>query len=161
LGALQERGHAICGDAARAIIQNRRKLGLSPRPGAAEFAQQVLDADIVGFVRHATTQGYVFYERGVIDSLGMLSEVSPLDASELESWLSRYAYHPRAFILPPWSAIYTNDAERDHTFAHAEEVHAATAAWYRRCGYQLVEVPKVSVAERCEYVLQSLARSDA
>jgi predicted ATPase len=161
LVALQDRGYSIVGDAARAIIQNRRKLGLSPRPGAAEFAQEVLDADIDGFVRHATTPGYVFYERGVLDSLGMLSHVVPLGESELDSWLSLYPYFPKVFILPPWSEIYTNDAERDHTFAHAEKVHAAAAAWYRSCGYQLFEVPRVSVAERCAYVLQVLASTDA
>ena len=29
--------------------------------------------------------------------------------------------------------------------------------WYQRCGYGVVEVPKVGVAERCVYVLQALA----
>jgi predicted ATPase len=64
--------------------------------------------------------------------------------------------------LPPWKEIYTNDAERDHTFEHAEWVNSITLAWYHRLGrYQLIEVPRVSVAERCTYVLQVLANSDA
>jgi hypothetical protein len=52
-----------------------------------------------------------------------------------------------------------NDAERDHTFEHAEWVYSITQAWYRRCRYQLIELPKVSVAERCTFVLQALADS--
>jgi hypothetical protein len=30
-------------------------------------------------------------------------------------WLSKYQYFPKVFVLPPWKAIYVNDAERDHT----------------------------------------------
>jgi predicted ATPase len=61
------------------------------------------------------------------------------------------------FLLPPWKAIYVNDAERDHPFEHAEWVNGITEEWYRRCRYELIEVPKVSVAERCRYVLDALA----
>jgi predicted ATPase len=35
-------------------------------------------------------------------------------------WLSKYQYFPKVFVLPPWKAIYENDAERDHTFEHAD-----------------------------------------
>ena len=76
-------------------------------------------------------------------------------------WLSKYQYCSKVFLLPPWKAIYVNDAERDHTFEHAEWVNRITQEWYRRRRYQLIEVPKVSVAERCTYVLQPLANSEA
>jgi len=33
--------------------------------------------------------------------------------------------------------------------------------WYRRCGYQVHEVPMVPVDERCTFVRQALADSDA
>jgi len=61
------------------------------------------------------------------------------------------------FVLPPWKAIYVNDAERDHTFEHVESVHRITLEWYRRCGYTLIEIPRVSVTDRCTYVLQALS----
>jgi len=80
----------------------------------------------------------------------------------LNTWLSTYQYFPKVFHLPPWKEIYTNDAERDHTFEHTEWVNSITQEWYRRLdGYQLVEAPKVSVDERCTFVLQALATSDA
>ena len=90
----------------------------------------------------------------------MLDGVAPLSDSELSTWLSTYQYCSKAFMLPPWKAIYANDAERDHTFEHAERVYDITRAWYRRCGYQVIEVPRVSVAERCAYVLRALADND-
>jgi predicted ATPase len=159
--ALQARGYTIVGDSARTIIQGRRRRGLSPRPEAYEFAHETLRMDIENFVRHAATPGHVFFDRSVLDALGFLDGVTPLNDGELSMWLSKYPYCSKVFVLPPWKAIYVNDAERDHTFEHAESVYRATQEWYRRCRYPLIEVPRVSVAERCAYVLQELAKSDA
>jgi predicted ATPase len=159
--ALQAHGYTIVGDSARTIIQDRRRRGLSPRPNAYEFAHEVLQMDIENFVHHAAIPDHVFFDRSVLDALCMLDHVTPLKESELSMWLSKYQYYSKVFVLPPWRAIYTNDAERDHTFEHAEWVNSVVQEWYRRCQYQIIEVPKVSVAERCTYVLQTLANSDA
>jgi predicted ATPase len=160
LQALQARGYTIAGDSARTIIQDRRRLGLSPRPNAYEFAHEVLRLDIENFVRHTAPPSHVFFDRSVIDSLCLLDHIAPLTEIELSRWLSKYPYCSKVFLLPPWKTIYNNDAERDHTFEHAESVYRTTQAWYRRCRYQLIEVPRVSVEERCAYVLEALADID-
>jgi predicted ATPase len=160
--ALQARGYTIVGDSARAIIQDRLRRGLSPRPNADEFTHETLRMEIENFVHHAATPGHVFFDRSVLDALYSLDQLTPLNERELNTWLSKYQYYPKVFLLPPWKEIYTNDAERDHTFEHAEWVYSITQEWYRRLDqYQLIEVPKVSVAERCTYILQALANSDA
>jgi predicted ATPase len=160
--ALQARGYTIVGDSPRTIIQDRRRRGLSPRPNAHEFAHQTLRMDIENFVHHAATPGYVFFDRSVLDALYGLHRVAPLNENELSMWLSKYQYCSKVFILPPWKAIYVRDDERDHTFEHAESVYSILQEWYRRLDrYQVIEVPKVSVEERCTYVLQALASSDA
>lgn len=159
--ALQARGYTIVGDSPRTIIQDRRRRGLSARPNPYEFAQETLAKDVENFVQHAATPGHVFFERSVLDALCGLNGVAALNESELSAWLSKYEYCSKVFLLPPWKAIYVQDAERDHTFEHAEWVYDITRQWYRRIGrYQLIEVPKVSVAERCTYVLEALANSD-
>jgi predicted ATPase len=160
--ALQARGYTIVGDSPRTIIQDRRRRGLSPRPNAHEFAHQTLRMDIENFVHHAATPGYVFFDRSVLDALCGLHRVVPLKENELSMWLSKYQYCSKVFILPPWKAIYVSDDERNHTFEHAESVYGTLQEWYRRLDrYQVIEVPKVSVEERCTYLLQALASSDA
>jgi predicted ATPase len=160
--ALQARGYTIVSDSPRAIIQDRIRRGLSPRPDAYEFAHETLRMDIENFVHHAATPGYVFFDRSVLDALCGLDRVAPLNESRLRLWLSTYRYCSKVFVLPPWQGIYVNDDERDHTFEHAESVYRILQDWYRRLDrYQVIEVPKVSVAERCTYVLQTLAHSDA
>jgi len=157
--ALRARGYSIASDSARTIIQDRRMHGLSPRPNAHEFAQEVLRMDVENFACHAATRGPVFYDRSILDALCMLDQMAPLNENELSGWLSKYQYSPKVFVLPPWEAIYTNDTERDQTFEQAELVNRSVQEWYRRCQYQIVEVPKVSVSERCTF--QALANSDA
>ncbi len=131
-------------------------------PHASESIHETLRMDIDNYVRHAATPGHVFFDRSVLDSLYGIDRLTPLSESELSTWLSTYPYVPKVFLLPSWQAIYTNDAERDHTFEHAEWVYSITLAWYHRLDrYQLIELPKVSVAERCTFVLEALADCDA
>jgi len=155
--ALQARGYTVVGDTARAIIQDRRRRGLSPRPDPHAFFEEMLRMDIENFVRHAANPGPVFFERGVLDALCGIDGVTALSERELSAWLSKYQYFPKVFLLPPWKAIYVNDAERDHTFEHAESVGRIAHEWYRRCGYQVLEVPMVPVDLRCTMVLEALA----
>ena len=118
------------------------------------FASAALEPTI--FVRQAANPGLVFFERGVLDALCSLNCITPMNDSELGIWLSKYPYYSKVFVLPPWKEIYENDAERDHTFEHAEWVHRTAQQWYRRCGYQVIEVPRASVDDRCSFVLQEL-----
>ena len=67
--ALQARGYTIVGDTARAVIQDRRRRRLSPRPEPYAFVKEVLRIDVENFVHHATTPDPVFFERGVLDAL--------------------------------------------------------------------------------------------
>jgi predicted ATPase len=157
IAALRERGYDCASDSARAIIQERVSQGLSPRPPAREFAELILSREVQQYRSKACSTGPVFFDRCVLDALAMLDEVGAVSRMELQTLLAEYAYFRTAFVFPPWEEIYATDAERDHTFAHAVNVHTAVTAWYRNCGYDLVEVPRGTVQERCDFILQRVA----
>jgi predicted ATPase len=161
LTALAARGYITVEESARAIIAERLARGESRRPELVTFAREILRRDIEKYVRQPPTPGWVFFDRGIVDALGMLQEVSPLSDTELQRTLASYRFHPSVFILPPWEAIYATDAERDQSFAEAVHVHAKVVAWYRTCGYLLHEVPCLPVPDRAHYVLDLLAESTA
>ena len=56
-------------------------------------------------------------------------------------------------MTPPWQEIYAQDEERHQDFAEAIATYETVVAGYVEAGYEPVEVPKVSVAERTEFVL--------
>ena len=112
LAELAARGYATVEESARAIIRERLARGASRRPDALAFAQEILRRDIEKYLRQPRTSKWVFFDRGLIDALGMLHEASPLPLIELETMLASYQFHATVFVLPPWKAIYANDAER-------------------------------------------------
>ena len=87
----------------------------------------------------------------------MLHDASPMPSAELKSILRTYPFHATVFVLPPWDAIYSTDAERDQSFADAVAVHGTVVRWYRSFGYTLDEVPRLPVRQRAEHVLRVLA----
>jgi len=150
-------GYATVDESARAVIAERLARGASPRPDALTFAQEILRRDIEKYLNQPRTAQWVFFDRGLIDALGMLYDASSLSSAELETLLASYEFHPTVFVLPPWEAIYANDTERDQSFADAVDVHARVVHWYRSCGYVLHEVPRLPVTQRAEHVLRTLA----
>lgn len=161
LAKLAEMGYITLGESARAIIAERLASGASRRPDSVTFAREILRRDIQKYLGQPRTREWVFFDRGIVDALGILHEVSPLPARELEATLASYPFHASVFILPPWEAIYTKDAERDQSFAEAVHVHAKVVRWYRSCGYVLHEVPRLSVSQRAEHVLRILGENAA
>ena len=157
LAELAAMGYATVEESARAIIAERRARGASPRPDPVAFAQEILRRDIQKYRDQPRTSGWVFFDRGLIEAIGMLDDVSPVPATELESMLAMYPFHSTVFVLPPWEAIYSTDAERDQSFTEAVSVHARVVRWYRSLGYLVDEVPRLSVRQRAEHVLRVLA----
>jgi predicted ATPase len=157
LAALAGMGYVTVEESARAIISERLARGTTPRPAAPAFAREILRRDVEKYLNQSRTPAWVFFDRGLIDALGMLDDASDLPVLERQSMLASYPFHPTVFVLPPWEAIYVNDAERDQSFADAVDVHRRIVDWYRSCGYALDEVPCVPVAERARHVLRVLA----
>lgn len=154
LESLEAQGHATVPEAARAIIRARRARGLSPRPQPLAFALLILRRELARYRRPPA--GSTFFDRGVVDAAWMLVQADPGREAQARAIVERHRYHPVAFLLPPWRAIYARDAERDQDFDEARRVHAALRDWYRACGYRVVEVPCAPVATRRDYVLAAL-----
>lgn len=156
LDILAARGHCVLEESARAIIRERLARKLPPRPAPREFAAEVMRRDVDNFRKALTAPGPVFFDRAMPDAMCMLDQAAPLERRRIEALAGRFAYHPQVFMFPPWEAIYCTDAERDQTFADAIEVFRMLCAWYRRCGYEVVEMPLASPDERCDFVLKML-----
>jgi predicted ATPase len=160
LGVLAALGYTTVEESARTIIAERLAAGHSRRPEPLTFAREVLRRDIEKYLRSTETTDWVFFDRGVVEALGLLHEASPFAADELAAMLTAYPFHQPVFILPPWKAIYAMDAERDHTFAEAVDVHTKVVKWYRSCGYGIREVPRLPAKQRAAYVLRILGAGD-
>lgn len=159
LEALKRRGYAVVSEVARAIIADRKANGLSARAAPIEFARAIVERDIDQYTSIRSGHVLVFFDRSLLDSLGMLAALGQLSDADRRRYLEQYPYHATAFILPPWREIYRTDLERDQTYEEAVRVYQSLRAWYIRCGYNVIDVPKRSIDERCQFVLESLGES--
>lgn len=161
LSELENRGYRCVPETARIIIKTRLEAGLSPRPKPEEFAKNILDADIANYANVSSNHEVVFFDRSIVDALGMLSMERAISDAALNNYLRDYPYHPTVFIFPPWQEIYQTDDERDQTFSEAIRVFEIIRSWYQKCGYSLLEMPLSSVANRIEFVEQYIAEARA
>ncbi|GAB6264489.1 hypothetical protein PSSHI_47330 [Photobacterium sp. R1] len=65
-------------------------------------------------------------------------------------------YNQNVFIFPPWESIYKNDVERQQDFIEAVATYQEMLYAYEKFGYDLVEVPKVSLRKRAEFILNNV-----
>ena len=156
LDALKTRGFYCVPDAARAIIKARVDSGLSPRPEPVEFANGIFTTDVANYQAVPSSQ-VCFFDRGVVDALGMLRQCKAMSEDEIDLKLRRYPYNRAVFLFPAWEEIYQTDAERDQTFSESLRVFESVKSWYSRCGYQLEEVPIGPVDERVAFIENSVA----
>ena len=111
------------------------------------------------YTHHQSANSTVFYDRGIPDIIGYLVTIHKAVPSHLDRALWQYRYYPKVFIFPPWREIYTQDNERKQPFHEAVRTYKAMEKIYAETGYKLIEVPKLPVRERVEFVLSESART--
>lgn len=153
--ALAASGHTVRPEAGRAIIRDQQAIGGRGLPWVdpALFAELMLAADLRSHAEGLAGRRNVFFDRGIPDIVGYLMLCGLPIPEPVERAARQLRYRRTVFFAPPWREIFTQDAERKQDFAEAERTYAAMAETYPRFGYELVELPRTSVAERVAFVL--------
>lgn len=146
-------------EAGRGIIRDQVAVGGSALPWAdrGAFADLMLSWDLRSYREAQAAPGTkaVFFDRGIPDVIGYLQ----LSGLPIPDYMRRAAetfrYADRVFVAPPWPEIFTQDAERKQTIEEAEATYRAMTDVYARFGYEMVTLPRLSVAERAAFVLTS------
>ena len=101
--------------------------------------------------------GPVIFDRGLPDTIGYLR----LEGLEAPAWMEeeawRLRYHRRVFVASPWKEIFGNDDERKQSWDVAVRTYEIMAELYAELGYELVELPRASVAQRAEFVIAEIS----
>ena len=155
LEALIRLGCTGIGEAGRAVIRQQRSIGGNGLPWAdrGEFSRLMFHHDLQAYRRARRHTGPVFFDRGIPDIIGYLRLCGLAVPARLARAARRYRYSSTVFILPPWPAIYTQDAERKQDLATAEATYRMMWDTYRACGYTPIPVPRLRVEDRARFVL--------
>ncbi|QBI51855.1 AAA family ATPase [Streptomonospora litoralis] len=156
---LAQAGYACAPESGRAVIREQLADGGRALPWVDPdlFAEFMLDRDLRSHGSATARTGPVLFDRGVVDVVGYLRLAGRPVPAHADAAARRFRYRPTVFVAPPWREIYRTDAERRQPPAEAERTHATMRAVYAEYGYDLVELPRVPVAERARFVIERVS----
>ncbi|WP_263353069.1 AAA family ATPase [Acidicapsa acidisoli] len=156
LSELNRRGHAVVEEPGRRIVQEETQRNGSALPWVDmdAFLHRAIELALADRATASTLEGWVFFDRGLIDAASGLQQLT--GEPVLASLSHAHRYHRRVFLTPPWPEIYQTDSERRHDLDLAIAEYTRLLDAYPSLGYEVFLLPKVSVEERADFVLNIL-----
>lgn len=161
LAELGARGFATVEEPGRRIVsQELAGEGKAlPWVDLAAFARLAIEIAIADRQAAAMNDAWTFFDRGLIDAAVALELATQETVARRVS--VDHPYYRTVFMTPPWPDIYEGDAERRHSLSDAVAEYERLVEAYPALGYQVIVLPKVSVAERADFVLSTLGSAEA
>lgn len=158
ISALAAAGVATSAEIGRAVIREQAAVGGTALPWADEraFAGLMLPREIAAHAAALAGGQMTVLDRGVPDVVAFLRVSGLAVPSSFDAAARATRYNPRIFLAPFWDAIYTHDAERRQSADVARATEAIMHDTYAGYGYDLIQLPRVSVAERVAFVCAHL-----
>jgi predicted ATPase len=155
LAELGRRGYSIFEEPGRQIVKEQLYIGGDGLPWAnvGKFVELTVSRSMHNMILAARSGRRSFFDRGIVDQLGGLEHLNLPVPEYLAEAARRFRYNTTAFAVPPWPEIFRNDDERRNGFDEAQASYAPLLATYRRLGYEPVEVPRLAVDARADFVL--------
>lgn len=154
IDALAAAGVATSAEVGRAIIREQVAAGGDALPWADEraFAELMLPREVAAHAAALASGVTTVLDRGVLDVIGFLRVSGLVVPPAFDAAARRMRYNACVFLAPFWADIYTHDAERKQAPAVAQATEAIMRKTYAGYGYELIELPRMSVAERVRFV---------
>lgn len=157
---LEEMGFHCMHEISRDVTLNARKEGI-PQLFLTDplvFSQRILEGRLKQFIAASgIKEKIVFMDRGLPDVVAYLDCNEQTYGQDFVRACNEYRYD-QIFLLPPWMQIHTSDNERYENYEEAVRIHDCLEAAYENYGYEVVEVPKLSVEKRVDFILENLER---
>ncbi len=157
LNALRVHGFATVPEPGRRIVAEEIAGNGTALPWVdlKAFAQRAVDMARSDLADAADMDGLVFFDRGLIDAAVAMQHAGGRTCQELLG--AERPYAKQVLIAPPWPDIFEADHERRHGLDEAEEEYGRLVKALADLGYEIVDLPKLPVRERVEFVLRVFA----
>lgn len=154
--ALKARGFACVEEAGRQIVNEELERGGNGTPwqDAPKFRDLLFARYKVLYEQVIEQTVPVFFDRGIPEVISASRLLNTAISDEHWRAAKQYRYAHKVFVAPPWPELFRKDEERKHTFEDAMAEYPLILDAYRERGYELVEIPKLSVTERIDLILR-------
>jgi predicted ATPase len=158
LSELEQRGYQVFPEPGRQIVKEQQSVrgdGL-PCKDTTKFAELCVSRAMYFYNAAQRLEQPVFFDRSVIDNISGIERLGLPRPAYFPQTLVQYWYAPRVFMVPPWRAIFVQDAERQHSYADAEQEFYGLQQAYQANGYEVVLIPKLPVNARADFIEREL-----
>lgn len=158
LQELKKRGMPVVPEIARELIKEQQAIDGKALPWKNKklYMELMFQRSLECFestMENATDGSPVFFDRGFLDSLCYAALEGIPITQEMKTIVENMRYNTHVFILPPWQEIYATDEQRKQDWNEAVFTYNKMIQTYRGYLYELVEVPKVPVNDRADFIL--------
>lgn len=162
INELANTGFVTREEEARKIIREQLAIGGDGVPwrNKALYAQLMLKASINTFNKTKRDNGteIIFFDRGILDTICYMNMENTPVSDEVQYEVNTCNYNKNVFILPPWKEIYQTDDERKQSWEEALFSFYKLKETYLQYGYNVIEIPKIPVSQRKEFVLDRISQ---
>lgn len=142
---------------AREILAEQRASAADgiPEQNAERFCQLMLARSLQSYNQAIHATEVLVFDRGIPDMIAY-AELAALDTKPFYQAAEQNRYNPMFFFFAGWEEIYTTDTDRKMRFAEASRFGERVGFIYEKLGYQRLNVPFQSIAERTTFILERL-----
>lgn len=157
LSRLTELGTLCVPEPAREILAEQRKIEGTgvPEKSPDLFTMLMLSRSIHNYSIQRPEAETVLFDRGIPDMMAY-ARLFGLDETPYANAAREFLYNPNVFYFPAWEEIYTTDSERKMSFAEASAFGSVVQSIYEGYGYYLLNVPRLTVEERLQFILDGI-----
>lgn len=98
----------------------------------------------------------IFFDRSFLEGISYYQTLNIPGSNKYDHIINELRYYSTIFMMPPWKEIFSQDAERKHSFEDAVEEYERLLESYPKYGYRLIELPKINVTERVKFILSTI-----
>jgi predicted ATPase len=142
---------------ARQILQEQRAIfarGI-PEIDPDLFTQLMLSRATSFYLENFAAGTLTVFDRGIPDLIAY-AELFGLDTKIYYNSANLHKYNPCVFWFKGWKDIYKQDEERKMDFLQAYEFGERAHEIYRELGYDVIQVPLLSIDKRAEFIYNKI-----
>lgn len=162
LDELSKQGYTIIPEIGRRLVKEQLALNgnILPWENPLSFCEMLIERSIAAYHEanklESVKDQIIFFDRSFLEGVCYYQTLNVLGANKYDQFIREFRYYPIIFMVPPWKEIFCEDDERKKTFENAIEEYERLVKQFPKAGYELVEVPKMSVQERLKFILSYL-----
>ena len=157
INELKERGYYCVDENSREIITEQIINGGEILPWKNQIAfENLISSKRAKQYASIPKDEICFFDRSAIDCIAYLKANNLETSSEILEAIKNCEFNSNVFYTPIWEEIYTNDSERKESIESAINIEKFLLSTYQYFDYTLIEVPKLTIEKRVDFILSKI-----